>query len=503
MADLTSVLEALMSRDNGVRRSAEEYFQGQLEQNGLTIVQALLGLLSNAGAPLPLRSFSGVLLRRAIEKSNFGPELDGQLRGALLGIWKTEREPQLLKRMAHVMAQSAMKKDSPWMDLIPEIVASVKDQGADPQVMVPTLVLVEVLSEYCPGVILANLPSLGPLLGSLLISPDAAIQTACARATSACIVSLEDENARNAFKPAVQPIITILGQILSRGDESEATSIMEYLVTIAEEQPTFFKASMDSVVAAMLTVAKAEALDFPTRSIALELMVTLTETAPALARRCPGLVEGLVPLAMSLMLDVEEEEDEWAAGKYMEEPEDENYVVGEEAIERAASGMGGRVVGPAVFAVAQQYAASTEWTSRRAAISAICRLAEGSPKPFKTHLPSALQFVGAALSSPSQRVRYQAVETIGRFAALFPADVPEMVALFVPILTAMMQEGSICERVRGHIAAALINLTDPEHCEAETMQIHLDPLLRSLSVCLQAASLEVKPFCLDLLGYVS
>lgn len=46
--------------------------------------------------------------------------------------------------------------------------------------------------------------------------------------------------------------------------------------------------TLDDVVSAMLSVASATGLEFPTRSMALELMVTLTETAPALARRCKG-----------------------------------------------------------------------------------------------------------------------------------------------------------------------------------------------------------------------
>lgn len=40
--------------------------------------------------------------------------------------------------------------------------------------------------------------------------------------------------------------------------------------------------------------------------------------------------------------------------------DDDNYAVGEEAIERAASGMGGRVVGPAVVEAVQQYATSPD-----------------------------------------------------------------------------------------------------------------------------------------------
>lgn len=83
-------------------------------------------------------------------------------------------------------------------------------------------------------------------------------------------------------------MITVLGNALTSGDELEATAIMEHLVTIAQQQPMFFKSTIDDVVSAMLTVASAEGLEFSTRAMALELMVTLTETAPALARRCKG-----------------------------------------------------------------------------------------------------------------------------------------------------------------------------------------------------------------------
>jgi environmental stress-induced protein Ves len=86
----------------------------------------------------------------------------------------------------------------------------------------------------------------------------------------------------------VQPVIAVLGDALNNGDELEATAIMEHLVSIAQQQPMFFKGTIDDVVKAMLTVASATGLDFSTRSMALELMVTLTETAPALARRCKG-----------------------------------------------------------------------------------------------------------------------------------------------------------------------------------------------------------------------
>ncbi len=54
-------------------------------------------------------------------------------------------------------------------------------------------------------------------------------------------------------------------------------------------------------------------------------MVTLCETAPALARRCTALVQGLIPLGMNFMLEVEVTEKEWVRGKYTEEPMEGDY----------------------------------------------------------------------------------------------------------------------------------------------------------------------------------
>ena len=89
---------------------------------------------------------------------------------------------------------------------------------------------------------------------------------------------------------------------------------------------------------------------------------------------------------MELALEVEEEE-EWARGPYSEEPADENCAVGEEALERAAAGMGGRVVAPPLLALVQQFMGRPDWQHRRAAVAGLARLAEGATAQCKALLP--------------------------------------------------------------------------------------------------------------------
>ena len=474
----------------------------------MSMVQTLVNIFSDAATDRMTRNLAGVLLRGAVEKSAFAPELVTQLRGLLLQLWVQETDALLLKRLAHIMAQSAQQ--SSWLELLPQVVSNASSNASAAQsALVSALLLIEVVAQYCPADVLTHVQVLGMFLSGNLGNPSSEVQVSCARACCACIVALEDEGAREAFKPAVQAIINIVGAALADGNETDATSITEYLVTIAELQPIFFKGNVDAVVQAMITVAKSDDLEFTTRSMALELMVTLSETAPALARRCPGLVQGLVPLAMLIMRDVEDTEEEWLAGKYEQEEPEDNYFVGEEAIERAAQGMGGRVLGPVVLNLVQSYSQNSDWTYRRAAVAALCRLAEGSTSAFKSYFDQALQFLLTTITTdPSARVRYQAAETIGRFAALFTANSKQfekLLCTFVAPLTHLMGEAGTCDKLRGHCTSALINLTNPENCEEESLTESnlLEPLLTALVVCLQSASLEVQPYCLDLLGCVA
>jgi hypothetical protein len=497
--DIMSVLAALMSSDNAQRQLAETFYNNQLSNNLISTLESLITILSTTTSELIVRSMAGVLLRRAIESfsKNVDANATASMRGALIQIWIVETDSMLLKRLAHVLAQSAA--ESSWPDLLPSVISHTATNNTK-SLLVSALNLVEIVAEYCPDDIQTHLPLVGSFLGTHISNPDDSVQVASARSAGACIVALEDDTARNAFKPALQPIINVLGSCLEKGNEADAASIIESLVSVAQIQPIFFKGAVDGVVAAMLSVARSELLEFPTRSLAVELMVTFTETAPALARRCPGLIEGLLPLSMALALEVDDEEDEWVAGKYTEEALDENCCVGEEAIERAAAGMGGRVVAQPILTIVQQYAVRPEWQYRRAAIAGLARLAEGATQQFKQYLGQAVLLLSGALNDSSPRVKFEAIQAIGRFASLFPTSIADLVETFLPPLTKLLGDGQTCDKVRGHAASAMINLVNPESCEAEALTAHLEPLLTALVVCLQSAAVEVQPHCLVLLG---
>jgi hypothetical protein len=116
-----------------------------------------------------------------------------------------------------------------------------------------TLKLLEILAEYCPEDITnaaaplsqffaacfaysETKPSTATAAAAAAGDPKATfmMRVACARAILACVVAFEGNPVQEAFKAAIQPVMTILGSILSEGRsfESDANRLMEYLCTI-------------------------------------------------------------------------------------------------------------------------------------------------------------------------------------------------------------------------------------------------------------------------------
>lgn len=498
---MNDLLFHLMSPDNLSRKQAEAQFSNQLETNFLVTLQLLLTTFSDFNSDPILRSFSGVLIRSSIEKySNLlTPAMAGEIRNLLLSTWSNETNKLVFKRLAHMLAQLSLI--GKWTDLIPTLVTISQ---SNVEQCLALLYFVEITSDYSPESIQLNLNQLGGFLGQSIMSADRSIQIATARATCACIVCLEDENQRNSFRAALGPIMNVVGACLANGDESDASSIMDHLVTIANIQPVFFKGMVDNVVSAMLSIANSSSLEFSTQSIAVELIVTLAETAPALARRCEGLVPGLVPILFKFILDRDESEASWIREPYSEKVADGDYMLGEEAVERLASGMGGRMVSPEVLKFVEMNSNLPTWQARRGAVAGLHRLADGAPQFFaKSYLPMAQQLLLRMLADPSPIVQYEVLQAVGRFATIFPDEIGNLVQTFVPPLVSVLSNPASCEKVKGHAVAALINLTNPEECESEMLKPYADLLLGSLLHALQASSVHVQSSCLILIGGVA
>jgi hypothetical protein len=137
------------------------------------------------------------------------------------------------------MAQVAVKQ--PWPALIQHISThSIESCHST----IAALRLIEILSDYCAEDISSNAEALRQFFSRCFTMSETnfeneamffTFRASCARSAAACIVSIEDDNIRVSFEPAVPYIINVLGSILSNiaaSYEGFANGIMEHLCTI-------------------------------------------------------------------------------------------------------------------------------------------------------------------------------------------------------------------------------------------------------------------------------
>lgn len=405
--DFCKVLYTLMSVNNEQRKEAERVFENAVQQNVAHALRNMLVIISTPSCDQVIRTFAAVLMRRAVERraeSLSEQEIAG-FKTDLLQTWKSVNEHRLSTKLSHVLAQMAVQ--STWPTLLPQVMefAMVSNSHA-----LPALNLIEITADYCPEDINAHSQLLSQFLARFLAFEDANVRMGCAKAAVTCIAILEDDTIRNSFRAAVDPILVVLNQALSEGDEVDATMLLDNLTTVAQIQPVFFKPMLDKLVGSMLAIVNGGSLEFSTRSMALEWLITVAETAPAMVRRCNGFIKNTVGVVMQIMLDVDDDVAAWIHQAYNEEGEDENALTGDEAIERLSASLGGKSISEAVLEAVQGFSQKADWQSRRAAVAALCRLAEGSTKNFEKYLQSVVPFLLACLQDSAVRVQYEGIQ---------------------------------------------------------------------------------------------
>jgi hypothetical protein len=506
---LVNLLSQLMSPNNQIRTNAEREFETFCEQQPDLMANLLLEIFANTNESVIIRTFTTILLRRTVDKyySKLSQEYLLNFRSNLLHIWTQEPVPALALKLTHVISQTAFKMQ--WKELIAEIVGY---GNGDDHCATKALVLLEILVDYCPEDVAdqSNCQRIGQFLSKFFgYSPEhqypLCLQSA--KTALAVITALETDESRNSFRPGLSFIQTILTRALQLNQENEVKKIIEYYVTIAEAQPLFFKNDFNAIITLMLQICSQggdHGLDFSIRSIALELIITLSESAPAIVRRS-SFVTQIIQTVMKFVMTLECDETEWKQGKYSLQDDDNNdddeeeTMLGAEAIQRLATGLGGKTIADLIFKHVN--VAQPDWKYRRGVLVAISRLLEGATKYCNAHLNVIAGLMLQSLQDPSVRVQYESIQTIGRLAALYTDDLATLVDMFLPPLAMMMQDNNNCNRIRGHAASALINLLNPEFLEDnEVLEKYLEPLLQSLVVTLGTKIYEIHSPCLSILG---
>uniref|UniRef100_A0A3Q2UQT3 Karyopherin (importin) beta 3 n=1 Tax=Fundulus heteroclitus TaxID=8078 RepID=A0A3Q2UQT3_FUNHE len=312
------------------------------------------------------------------------------------------------------------------------------------------------------------------------------IRTLAARAAASFVLSNEGNTALlKHFADLLPGILQAVNESCYQADDS----VLKSLVEIADTAPKYLRPNLEATLQLCLKLCADTNLTNMQRQLALEVIVTLSETAAAMLRKHTAIVAQSVPQMLAMMVDLEDD-DEWAMADELEDDDfDSNAVAGESALDRIACGLGGKIILPMIKQHIMQMLQNPDWKYRHAGLMALSAIGEGCHQQMEAILQEIVSFVLLFCSDPHPRVRYAACNAIGQMATDFAPTFQKK--FHDKVISALLQtmEDQSNPRVQAHAAAALINFT--EDCPKSLLLPYLDSLVQHLHVIMVAKLQEL------------
>lgn len=99
-----------------------------------------------------------------------------------------------------------------------------------------------------------------------------------------------------------------MAPIIAARDDQTLVDGLVVLIELADSSPKLFRPLLTEVLSVMVTIAKDKSFDDRTRQTALELLLTLSEAAPPMIRKLPNFAQEIIPVAMEMITDIEDDE---------------------------------------------------------------------------------------------------------------------------------------------------------------------------------------------------
>lgn len=172
----------------------------------------------------------------------------------------------------------------------------------------------------------------------------------------------KEENIYKHFSELVPALVQVTAQSVEKQDDD---ALIKVLIDLAETMPKFLRGQLDNIMQMCMNIFSNEEMLDSWRQLALEVLVTLAETAPAMVRKVgEKYIVSLVPLVLKMMTDLEEDEKWSFSDEIIEDDNDSNNVVAESALDRLACGLGGKTMLPQIVQNIPTMLNNSDWKYR-------------------------------------------------------------------------------------------------------------------------------------------
>ncbi|CAG8626806.1 8999_t:CDS:10, partial [Acaulospora morrowiae] len=502
VTQLNQVLSDLISNDNDLRSKAEKQLNEQWIAQQPDLLLLSLSQLGRSHQETHGRSFSFVLLRRIAFKQAPNQTAKGEevsiwdylqeqsrqaIKNELLMSLSVERENTVRHKVCDAVSEvvkNSHLKGQKWVELLPALFEASKSPSAEHREAalrifsaVPNLITdqsVDVIKQ----IFSANLQD----------ADNADIRMASLKAAVAFMLET-DQQSRNSFTELMPQMLAVLSPLVSQRDEDGLVDGIMVFIELGENLPRVFRPVLPILMPFAISIIKDESFEDGTRQTALELLLTLSETSPSMMRKVPDFCSQIIPISLKMMTELDDTEEWYTTDDLEDDDNDENYVIGEHAMDRLARNLGGKAVLPIAFNYIPVMLGSPKWEERHAALMAISAIGEGCVKIMESELGKIIDLVLPFLRDPHPRVRYAACNAVGQMSTDFQDSLQRK--FHHPVLTNLIPVmGSPEPRVQAHAAAALVNFC--EAADKSILEPYLDTIFEKLLVLLNSGRTYVQ-----------
>lgn len=483
-AQFQQLLSSLMSVDNDIRQQAEEAYNVLPREVKVT---HLLGNIHNAQQSEEARQMAAVLLRRLFTSdfNEFYKELPQEskaqlLQQVLLAV-QQDVSPNMRRKICEVISEVARnlvddESNNQWPEILQFLFQCANSSSS--QLQESALRIFTSVPNIFGNQEAQYIDLIKQMLAkSLEPTADVEVRFQAVRAVGAFILNHEKETQLHKhFSDLLPRMIMVIAESIEAADDQ---SLLKMFIELAELCPKFLRPQLNVIFELCIKVFSTPDVEDSWRHLVLEVVVSLSESAPAMVRKTgEKYVIALIPMILQMMTDMDDHE-EWATSDVVTDDDNsDNNVIAESSLDRMACGLGGKMILPHVMNALPAMLSHSDWKQRYAALMAISAIGEGCHKQMEAMLEQIMGGVLNFLRDPHPRVRYAACNAIGQmstdFAPTFEKKFHEQV---VPGLLALLDDVEN-PRVQAHAGAALVNFS--EDCPKSILTRYLSDIMVKL-----------------------
>ncbi|SPP83609.1 importin-5 [Drosophila guanche] len=496
-AQFQQLLVSLLSTDNDVRQQAEDAYNAL--QRDLKVTH-LLANIHNGQQSEEARQMAAVLLRRLFTTDfpdfykEIPPESQNQLLQQILLAVQQEVTPQLRRKICEVVAEVARNLvdddgNNQWPDILQFLFQCAN--SPTPQLQEAALRIFTSVPSIFGNQETQYIDLIKQMLAkSMDPSSDPEVRIQAVRAVGAFILFHDKEKevvVYKHFSDMLHRMLVITGESIEAQDDQ---SLLKLLIDMTESCPKFLRPQLEFIFEICMKVFSSKDFEDTWRHLVLEVMVSLSENAPAMVRkRAEKYIVALIPLVLQMMTDLDDDDD-WSTTDVVDDDDhSDNNVIAESSLDRLACGLGGKMILPQVMSSLPAMLSHSDWKHRFAALMAISSIGEGCHKQMEAILDEVMSGVLNFLRDPHPRVRYSACNAIGQMSTDFaPIFEKKFHSQVIPGLMLLLDDVQN-PRVQAHAGAALVNFS--EDCPKNILTRYLDGIMAKLEAILNSKFKEL------------